>query len=74
MQELKNYINKYIIKPIFICFGKKHQRHDMENKVKCEWIACANNINGKCSCKEIKLKNITFDKVNYLNCNSFDFE
>lgn len=49
-------------------------REESKNKVKCEWMACANNTSGLCSSKEVKLKSIKIDGVDYLNCDSFDFE
>ena len=66
LSEIKNILNK------------NNQSHELtaryENEVKCQWIACANNINGLCGCEEVKLKNVTINGSNYLNCNSFDFE
>lgn len=63
LSEIKNTLNKT---------DKSTTVH--ENKVKCEWNACANNVNGLCSSKDVKLENVTIDGVNYLNCDSFDFE
>lgn len=72
IQELKNYINEYMIKPILICFGINHQKAN--RKIKCEWLACANNASGICNCKSVNLKNDDINGVNYLRCESFDFE
>lgn len=72
VQKLKNYINEYIIEPIIICFKNEHQ--SSRQQVKCKWIACANNTNELCSCNEVQLKNVTINGINYLNCDSFDFE
>ena len=66
LSEIKNILNKN---------DKSHELTKIyENKVECQWIACANNISGLCGCKEVKLKNVTINGVNYLNCDSFDFE
>lgn len=45
-----------------------------QSKVKCERITCANNISGICNSKEVQLKSVKIDDIDYLNCNSFDFE
>lgn len=45
-----------------------------DKKIKCEWTACANNAGGLCGSKNIKLKSVKIDNIDYLRCESFDFE